>query len=168
MTQGFSPYSGDSFDAPSGGFPGQGASGPGYPGGPGGFGPGPQGPGGPVAPLAGSTGTGMTRTSAPVKYLLPSFAAGLIALVLNAVATFGDFEATDTSFAILSGIAWALAGLVGITALGGYFAKDNKHRGSGFYTEIGWKKTLYWVTVVMLVVAIIWSAVDIAQWVGKW
>lgn len=147
MTQGFSPYPGDSFGVPSGSFPGA-------------------DPG--AAPAAGSSGPRLSRaTSAPVLRLLPSLVCGVISLVLSVVITFGGHQATDTSFAVLAFVAWALAGVVGITALGWYFSEDNERRGSGLYLEVDWKRVLYWATVVVLVIAVIWSAVNIAQWAGK-
>lgn len=155
MSQGFSPYSGDSFGSPGGNF-----SGP-YSGSsthaPSQF---------PGASGAGSS-TSLRAASAPVHCLIPSLVLGVIGVVLNAVITFGGSTATDTNFIIFAGLGWALAGIAGVTLLAWYFSTDNKRRAAGFYTEIGWKKAMYYATMVVLVTAVVWSAVDIALWVGK-
>lgn len=158
MSQGFSPYSGDSFGSPGGNFSG----------------PNPEPPHRPVTgatafkPTSSSGSAGSFRAaSAPVHCLIPSLVLGLIGVVLNAVITFGSATATDSIFAILAGLGWALAGIAGVTLLAWYFNTDNKRRGSGFYTEIGWKKAVYYATMAVLVIAVVWSAVDIALWVGK-
>lgn len=105
--------------------------------------------------------------SAPVHCLVPSLVLGLVGVVLNAVLTFGSSVATDTNFFVMAGLGWLLAGIAGVTLLGWYFTTDNKRRAAGFYTEIGWKKAVYYATMVVLVIAVVWSAVDIALWVGK-
>lgn len=158
MSQGFSPYSGGSFGSPGGNFSGAN----------------PEPPSSPAAgaatftPSSGSGGAGAFRaSSAPVHCLIPSLVLGLIGLVLNAVITFGPATATDSTFATFALLGWALAGLAGVTLLAWYFNADNDRRASGFYTEIGWKKAVYYATMVVLVIAVVWSAVDIALWAGK-
>lgn len=155
MSQGFSPYSGDSFGSPGGNFSGS------HPG------PSPQ----PSPQFSGTSGSGSSTSlrsaSAPVHCLVPSLVLGLLGVVLNAVITFGGSTATDTNFIIFAGLGWALAGIAGVTLLAWYFSTDNKRRAAGFYTEIGWKKAMYYATMVVLVIAVVWSAVDIALWVGK-
>lgn len=150
MTQGFSPYSGGSFGSPSEGFsaaaPTSSTSAP---------------PTGPVSSVS-------TRVeSAPVARLLPSLALGLLSLGLSVLITFGSYEATDTSFAIFAFVSWAIAGILGISLLGWYFAENNRRRGESLYVDVGWKKAVYVITLVVLASAVVWSAINIAQWAGK-
>lgn len=99
--------------------------------------------------------------------LAPSMVMAALSLVLSATITLGSFTPTEFMFRVLSVVAWLAAGIFGITLLGLYFNEDNRRRAKGFYSVIGWKVTLYWVTVGALLVGILWSAVEIGQWVGK-
>ncbi|QGU05582.1 hypothetical protein [Corynebacterium comes] len=107
-------------------------------------------------------------TSQPVLHLLPSLVAGVIGLVLNGVLVFGDHVATDTAWGVIAIVAWAVAGVAGVTALGWYFTEINKRKGEGFFSTVGWKNLVAWLTYAVLLIAIMWSAFNIAQWVGKW
>jgi hypothetical protein len=146
MAQGFTPYSGGSFGGSSGG-----SAGP--------------GPGGPFPATTPSRST--RASSEPVLHLLPSLVLGLVGIGLNAMLTFGDFVATDSSWAPWSFLAWFLAGVLGISLLGWYFTEVNKRKGAGFFTRVGWKKAVAGLTFAVLGVAVLWSAIDIAQWAGK-
>lgn len=121
----------------------------------------------------GSTPGGLTSvgsfkaTSAPVQALIPSLVLGIVSVIISMVLTFGSHTPTDNAFKVLSTTAWLAAGLLGVSLLGLYFNADNKQRASGFYSIIGWKKALYWTTVSLLFVGIVWSAIEIGQWVGK-
>ena len=151
MTQGFTPYSGGSYGKSPGGFS-------------------PAGAGPSFGPTTGGTtrATARAATSQPVSKLLPSLLTGIVGLVINAVLQFGDHVATDRMWGLLAMIAWAVAGVIGVTLLGGYFTEVNKRRGAGYYSTVGWRNTVAWVTYGTLLFAIIWSAFNIAQWVGKW
>ncbi len=92
---------------------------------------------------------------------------GIISLGLNAWITFGSLVATDSAFAAIAGIAWVLAGILGVLSIGKYLAEVNERKSSGFYTEVPWKRVLFIIAGVLLFLAIVWSAVDIAQWAGK-
>lgn len=158
MSHGFSPNSGGSYGSPDGGFasPSQRpAGGPGAS--PAGFG---------VPSPAGGSGARRT-TSAPVHCLIPSLVLAVVAVIINAWLTFGPATATEGLFAALAAVAWGLAGVLGVTALSWYFITDNKRRGAGFYTEIGWKKLLFAITAAGLIIGVVWSAIDFALWVGK-
>ncbi|MDO5076845.1 hypothetical protein [Corynebacterium sp.] len=109
----------------------------------------------------------VSATSAPMLALAPSMVMAALSLVLSATITLGSFTPTEFMFRVLSVVAWLAAGIFGITLLGLYFNEDNRRRAKGFYSVIGWKVTLYWVTVGALLVGILWSAVEIGQWVGK-
>lgn len=155
MTQGFTPYSGGTYGKPPGDSPGPGA-------------------GSPYDPTTGGsfpvTAAPRTRTasSQPVLHLLPSLLAGVIGLGLNAFLQFGDHVATDTSWGVIAVAAWVIAGIIGVSALGWYFAEVNKRRGQGFYSVVGWKNLVAWLTYAVLLIAVVWSAFNFAQWVGKW
>lgn len=91
----------------------------------------------------------------------------MISLGLNSWITFGPLVATDATFAIVAMVAWALAGVCGVLLIGKHMAEVNERKSSGFYTEIPWKRALFYLTAVILLIAVVWSAVDIAQWAGK-
>ncbi|WP_231598766.1 hypothetical protein [Corynebacterium occultum] len=99
--------------------------------------------------------------------LAPSLILGLIGIILNAWLTFGSLVATDTTFGITAIVAWFLSGFLGVSCLGLYFSENNKRRASGFYSHVDWKKGIFYATVAALVIAVLWSAVDIALWAGK-
>ncbi|ANR63593.1 hypothetical protein C627_13380 [Corynebacterium glutamicum ZL-6] len=105
--------------------------------------------------------------SAPTEWILPGLVLGLISLGLNAWITFGAPVATDNLFLIVAGIAWVLAGILSVLSIGKYMSAVNERKSTGFYTEVPWKKALFTATVVLLVFAVVWSALDIALWVGK-
>lgn len=146
MAQGFTPYSGGSFGSSPGGFSGAGAG---------------------SFPATSNAPRTTKATTEPVFHLAPSLLLGVVGIVLNAVITFGDHVATDTTYGVLALIAWFLAGVLGISLLGWYFLEVNKRRGAGFYIKVGWKKAAAWVTFAVLSIAVLWSAIDIALWVGK-
>lgn len=126
-------------------------------------------------PAGASRGTGGSRgsrggsrlRSAPLEWILPGLGLGLVSLGLNAWLTFGSLVATDRVFAIVAAVAWFLAGICGVLSIGKYMAEVNERKSSGFYTEIPWKRALFIITAVILLIAVVWSAVDIAQWAGK-
>lgn len=147
MAQGFTPYSGGSFGGPQ-----RDSTGP--------------GPGSQFS--AAPTPSRPTKVSSePVSRLIPSLVLGLVGIGLNAMLTFGGFVATDSAWALWSFIAWILSGVLGITLLGWYFGEVNKRKGAGFFTRVGWKKGVANLTFVVLGIAVLWSAIDIAQWAGK-
>ncbi|RSZ65136.1 hypothetical protein EAH68_03065 [Corynebacterium hylobatis] len=147
MAQGFTPYSGGSFGGPPGG-----STGP--------------GPGGQFS--AAPTPSRSTKASSePVLHLLPSLLLGLVGIGLNVMLTFGGFVATDSAWALWSFLAWFLAGVLGISLLGWYFTEVNRRKGAGFFTRVGWKRVVAVLTFAVLAVAVLWSAIDIAQWAGK-
>lgn len=155
MAQGFTPYSGGSFGNSPGDYSGAGS------------GASTNFAGGSSFSTTSTSGKSAKATSAPTLRLLPSFILGIIGVVLNAVITFGSHVATDTSYAVLAVLAWFLAGVLGISLLGWYFTENSRRKSAGSYFTVGWKKTLYWSTVALLLIAVVWSAVDIAQWAGK-
>lgn len=155
MTQGFTPYSGGGYGNPPGGFAGTGTGET--------FGPsGGESFSTPSAPRA------RRATSQPVQYLVPSLVAGVVGLALNAFLVLGDLVATDWTWGYTAIGAWFVAGIVGVIALGWYFREQNKRRGAGFFSTVGWKKAVARLTYAVLCGAIIWSAVSIALWVSKW
>lgn len=156
MAQGFTPYSGGTYGKPPGGFSGAGSGTS--------FGPST----GASLPTPAPTPRVRKAMSQPVLHLLPSLVAGVIGLALNGVLVFGDHVATDAAWGVIAIAAWAVAGLVGVTLLGWYFSEVNKRKGQGFYSIVGWKNIVARLTYVVLLVAVVWSAINIAQWVGKW
>lgn len=176
MSQGFPPFPGDTPGSSPGGFGGSNSGGfgggqgnPGGFGGSGGFGGfgGSGGDSGFNAPDIGASTGPRRATSAPVGRLIPSLVLGLIGVSLNAWLSFSSAVATDTSFGITAVIAWLLSGVLGIVCLGLYFTANDKQKATGFYSRIGWKKALLYFTAVVLLIAVVWSAIDIALWVGK-
>ncbi|MEH0147063.1 hypothetical protein V6D40_05210, partial [Corynebacterium sp. Q4381] len=135
----------------------------------------PQGFGGGSAPGGSSRSGGspaapqaeFKTTSAPHALLLPSLILALIALILDAVVGFGPLRSIDTQWGVLTGIAWALSGIVGVSALGLYFTKNTEARANGLYEIVGWKQTLFYATVAALVVAVVVSSVMFALWFGR-
>ncbi|BAU97081.1 hypothetical protein N24_2819 [Corynebacterium suranareeae] len=105
--------------------------------------------------------------SAPTEWILPGLVLGLISLGLNAWITFGAPVATDNLFFIVAVTAWVLAGILSVLSIGKYISTVNERKSTGFYTEVPWKKTLFTVTAILLIAAVVWSALDIALWVGK-
>lgn len=147
MAQGFTPYSGGSFGGSRAGSTG----------------PGPE-----SQFSAAPTPSRSTKASSePVPRLLPSLILGLVGIGLNAMLTFGDFVATDSAWALWSFVAWFLSGVLGISLLGWYFLEVNRRRGAGFFIRVGWKKVVAGLTFAVLAIAVLWSAIDIAQWAGK-
>lgn len=188
MSQGFTQPPGGTFGSSSGGFSG-GQSG--------GFGGGSQGGGfgGPAGGTSGGFGGnapgggfgggaksssgsrfgsspggsrgGGSLQSAPVVWVAAGLALGLLGIGLNAWLTFGSLVATDGLFLVIAGIAWGLAGVLGALLIGQHMTEVNKRKASGLYMEDTGKKVLFNITAVLLVIAVIWSAWDIALWVGK-
>lgn len=155
MTQGFTPYPAGGYGNSPGSFSGTGVGDT--------FGPSGTG----SSPLSSSPRV-RKATSQPVLHLLPSLVAGVIGLGLNAFLVLGRPVATDDAWGYVASVAWFIAGILGVTALGWYFQEENKRKGAGFFSTVGWKKAVAWLTYAVLIGAIIWSAVNIAQWVGKW
>ncbi|WP_084563050.1 hypothetical protein [Corynebacterium aquilae] len=108
-----------------------------------------------------------TVQSAPVHLLLPSLILGIAAIVTCAYLDFGPHTATDQAYKTFSTIAWFVSGIIGVSLVGVYFIADNRRRAESFYSYIGWKTALYWLTCAALTGGVLWSAIDIAQWVGK-
>lgn len=106
-------------------------------------------------------------TSAPHALLLPSLILALIALIIDAVVGFGPLRSIDTQWGVLTGIAWALSGIVGVSALGLYFTKNTEARANGLYEIVGWKQTLFYATVAVLVIAVVMSSIMFALWFGR-
>lgn len=128
---------------------------------------GPFGPGGPSGAGPAAPALPIRSTSAPLQALIPSMVMALVSLVLSATITFGDFTPTEFFFRVFSVTAWAAAGVFGVTMLGLFFNADNRKRAEGFYSVLGWKSAVYWATVGGLLLGIVWSAIEIGQWVGK-
>lgn len=194
MSQGFTQPPGGTFGSSSGGFSGGqsgfggGSQNSGFGGSSGGFSGGSTGGFTPAGSTSNSSGfstptaaqspapgrsSGRKRAggrlqSAPTEWILPGLVLGLISLGLNAWITFGAPVATDNLFLIVAGIAWGLAGILSVLSIGKYMSAVNERKSTGFYTEVPWKKALFIATVILLVVAVVWSALDIALWAGKY
>ncbi|WP_141738131.1 hypothetical protein [Corynebacterium sp. HMSC30G07] len=108
-----------------------------------------------------------TTTSAPHLMLVPSLALAVISLVMLAIAGFGPLRSIDAQWGVLSGVAWALSGIVGVSALGLYFSKNTQARAEGLYEIVGWKQALFYVTVAALVIAVVLSSIMFALWFGR-
>lgn len=108
-----------------------------------------------------------TTTSAPHLMLVPSLALAVISLVMLAIAGFGPLRSIDAQWGVLSGVAWALSGIVGVSALGLYFSKNTQARAEGLYQIVGWKQALFYVTVAALVIAVVLSSIMFALWFGR-
>ena len=117
-------------------------------------------------PVAGPS-SAIADNSAPVVNLVPSLVLAVISLFLSGFITFSSVGPTDSPYRMVSLVAWAAAGVVGITAMSFYFMADTKRRALGFYQIVSWKQAVYFVTVALLFVAVVWSAVEIGLWVGK-
>lgn len=158
MSQGFTPPSGGGFGVPPGGFTGgtQFTT--------------PNSGGGMNAFTSGATTSGATlkQTYLPVGRLVPGLICGAVAVILNVVLFFSSVVATDTTWGVVAVVAWLLAGVIGTTFLGGYFTEVNRRRGAGIYMERPGPKFIYRLMWVLLIVGVLLSAWNIAQWVGKW
>lgn len=99
--------------------------------------------------------------------LVPSLALAVISLVMLAIAGFGPLRSIDAQWGVLSGVAWALSGIVGVSALGLYFSKNTQARAEGLYQIVGWKQALFYVTVAALVIAVVLSSIMFALWFGR-
>ncbi|MFP7365983.1 hypothetical protein SFC07_09455 [Corynebacterium callunae] len=188
MSQGFNPPSGGPFgSSPSGqsGFgAGQGGfgAGAGNSGGFGGFGQDSAAP----SPFGGAGNSGFSTggfdsgfgsapagsrnrgfTKAPIKKLIPSLVFALLGIGLNIWLIFSDIVATDTAFLIVSGAAWGLAGIFGISMLSWYFNGLNEARANGIFVDESARKAFFYVTAIALLIAVLWSAFNIAQFFGK-
>ena len=108
-----------------------------------------------------------TTTSAPHLMLVPSLVLAVISLVMLTITGFGPLRSIDAQWGVLSGIAWALSGIVGVSALGLYFSKNTQARAEGLYEIVGWKQALFYVTVAALVVAVVLSSIMFALWFGR-
>lgn len=120
----------------------------------------------PTTPGGGGSGF-RGASSAPVERLIPSLALGVIGILLNLWLTLGSPVATDTTFGVIALIAWVLSGVVGVSCLSLYFAENNRRRATGFYSRVDWKKGIFYATVAALLIAVVWSALDVALWAGK-
>ena len=183
MSQGFNPPSGGSFGSPSGGQSGFGTShggfsaGSGNSGGFGGFGAGPAaggsfggGDSGFSAPSFDSAPVASRKrgiTKAPVEKLIPSLVLASIGIVLNVWLLISDQVATDTSFLIFALVAWVLSGIIGISALSWYFKSLNEKKANGIFSDEPGRKAFFYLTAVALLIAVVWSAFNIAQFFGK-
>lgn len=127
------------------------------------YGPGSQG----GSTAASSSAGDFTTTSAPHLMLLPSLILAAVSLILCAVVGFGPLRSIDTGWGVFSGIAWALSGIVGVSALGLYFTKNTEARAAGMYEYVGWKQGLFYATVAALVIAVVVSSIMFALWFGK-
>lgn len=118
-------------------------------------------------PEYGNQSDEFTTTSAPHLMLVPSLVLALISLVMLAIAGFGPLRSIDAQWGVLSGVAWALSGIVGVSALGLYFSKNTQARAEGLYEIVGWKQALFYVTVAALVIAVVLSSIMFALWFGR-
>lgn len=99
--------------------------------------------------------------------LLPSLILALISLIIDAVVGFGSLRSIDTQWGVLTGVAWALSGIVGVSALGLYFTKNTEARANGLYEIVSWKQALFYATIAALVIAVVISSVMFALWFGR-
>lgn len=109
----------------------------------------------------------LQQNSAPSPRLIPGLAMGLVSILLSLYLFFSATAATETKYLVFSVIAWGLAGILGIGSLGWYFTGDAKARAEGNYLSVDWKNFLYWVTLAVLAVAVVLSAIHVALWFGK-
>lgn len=119
----------------------------------------------PVMPAPG--GEGFVHTAAPVVALLPSLVLGVISLGISAFLFFSSVSPTSSTYLWLSLAAWALAGVIGISLLALFRKADTRERARGVYVEEGWRVALYWGTMALLVIGVVWSAIELALWFGK-
>ncbi|MDO5752287.1 hypothetical protein [Arthrobacter sp.] len=106
----------------------------------------------------GSAGEPLRPTGAPVIWLLGSMAAAVIALVL--ALGFGGVPALTVA-------AWVLAGPVAIALVAVYSFRDTKARTAALYSSSGSATWLYRVAIMLSLVAVVVSALRIADWVGR-
>lgn len=109
----------------------------------------------------------LSKNSAPVLNLVPSLILAVVSVLLSGFLTLGAITPTDGLYRVLSSVAWAAAGLLGITSMSFFFIADTKRRAQGLYLVISWKQLMYYATVALLLIAVVWSAVEIGLWVGK-
>ncbi len=63
--------------------------------------------------------------------------------------------------------AWVLAGPAAFATLGAYSTADTRQRARSVYAAPPWLRTAYRVTAVVAVLAVVVTAVRIAEWVGR-
>lgn len=61
-------------------------------------------------------------------------------------------------------LGWALAGPVGVAFLTLFVNRDLKARSASFYVTTKASAVVYWGAVVLVVVAVIWTAIQLADW----
>lgn len=106
-----------------------------------------------------STGEGsqLAVGTPPVPWLVGAVAAALAGGVLAAFA----FRTGPATF-----VPWVLAGPVGIVLLGVYSIVDTRRRALSVYAAASWVTALYIGAVVLILAAVIVTALNIAFWVG--
>lgn len=68
---------------------------------------------------------------------------------------------------VLPLVGWLLAGPVAIGLIGAYGFFNAKAAARPWYGEPGWCRTLYWVAIAVIAIAVVISAVCIALYVGR-
>lgn len=100
----------------------------------------------------------MRPTAAPVIWLYASFAASVVAMAVALV--FGGTAA----FAIG---AWVLAGPIAIALVAVFSIQDTRARTAAMYSSSSFVTWLYRGAIVLSLIAVIISALKIADWVGR-
>ncbi len=61
-------------------------------------------------------------------------------------------------------LGWALAGPIGVAFLTLFVNRDIKARSASLYVKTKASTVVYWGAVVVVVVAVIWTAIQLADW----
>jgi hypothetical protein len=94
----------------------------------------------------------------PLQWLWAALAAGLVGLALAAV---------DTDHAVLTVIAWLITGPVAFGLLSTFTSADTRQRARALYVSPTWAPMAYWVVTALVLLAVVGSALRIAEWVGR-
>lgn len=110
---------------------------------------------------------GVSVVEAPVPYLLPSLILSIVSLVICLWVIFRPLYVTEGAYLPVVGISWILSGLMSISLLSLYLIKNTKRKTEGVYIYKAWKTYLYWLTILLIITAVIMPAVQIGLWFGK-
>ncbi|WP_296102944.1 hypothetical protein [uncultured Corynebacterium sp.] len=110
---------------------------------------------------------GVSVVEAPVPYLLPSLILSIVSLAICLWVIFRPVYVTEGIYLPVVGVSWITSGLLSISLLSLYFIKNTKRKAEGVYIYKTWKTLFYWFTILLIITAVIVSAVQLGLWVGK-
>ncbi|MFD6858139.1 hypothetical protein ACFWCF_12485 [Rhodococcus sp. NPDC060090] len=101
-----------------------------------------------------------TQGKTPAGWVAGAFMAALVGLVLALVALLGGSV-------VLAWVGWGLAVFLAAPLLAAHMSADTKERARPVYQPSKLSHTVYWVALVLAAAAIVLSAWEIAEWMGR-